>query len=51
MKMKRFDEMGLPLDDGVDYSKYFSRGAGEIIASVYSDLPPVTTPDVDYKET
>lgn len=50
MKMKKFDDMGLPLDDGVDYSKYFSRGGGEIIASIYSDLPPVTTPDIDYAE-
>lgn len=49
MKMKRFDDMGLPLDDGVDYNKYFSRGGGEIIAAMYSDLPPVATPDTDYK--
>jgi hypothetical protein len=36
IKMKKFDEMGLPLDDGRDYDKYFSKGGGEIIASIYS---------------
>lgn len=47
VKMRKFDDMGLPLDDGQDYSKYFSKGGGEIIASMYSELPPTTTPDVD----
>lgn len=48
--MKKFDEMGLPLDNGRDYDKIFSKGGGEVIATVYSEAPPVTAPDVDYDE-
>lgn len=47
--MKKFDDMGLPLDDGRDYDKYFSKGGGEIIAAMYSDTAPNAAPDVDIK--
>lgn len=41
--------MGLPIDNGQTYDSLFSKGGGEIIAAVYSQTAPVTTPDVDYE--
>lgn len=48
--MKLFDEYGLPLDDGYDYSQHIAKAnsGGEVVFKAFVDKPPKASVDIDY---